>query len=121
MPWASQIICIIYNYCATDPSMHTRIRKQLIRWLAVFSPCLFVTVEAATQTSSLGNDTVSHLWQENDTCSEVHDVPSPLKCKFVRNVTDCQPDGGLINYFVFTHCWMPNNLIPLSAIIMVSR
>lgn len=85
----------------------------LICWLL-----LCVAVDTASTSSSLGNVTLSHLWKQNDTCSEVHGVPSSLKCKFVRNVTDCQPDGGLINYFVFTHCWMPNNLIPLSAFIM---
>ena len=94
-------------------------KKELIYWLICW-PLLCVAVDEATKSSSLGNVTISHLWQQNDTCSEVHGVPSFLKCKFVRNVTDCQPDGGLINYFVFTHCWMPNNLIPLSAFILVS-
>ena len=86
---------------------------QLILWFRVFA-----AVDATVRTH--GNTTVALLWYENDTCSEIHNIPSSLKCKFVKNVTNCQPDGGLINYLVFTHCWMPNNLIPLSTCLLVS-
>ena len=90
--------------------------RQLLCCLVIAWP--FLLVEATRTVSLLSNVTVS--WQQNDTCSEVHDVPSSEKCRFVRTVTDCQPDGGFINYFVFTHCWMPNSLIPLSAFLLVS-
>ena len=90
-------------------------KKELIYWIICLQSLCIAVGEAAL----FSNVTVSHQWQENDACSEVHHVPSALKCKFVKNVTDCQPDGGLIDYFVFTHCWMPNNLIPLSAFILV--
>ena len=92
--------------------------KKKLAWWLIYCWCIFAAVEATTR--PLGNSSVTKLWNENDTCSEVHDVPSSMKCKFVKNVTDCQPDGGLINYFVFTHCWMPNDLIPLSACLLVS-
>ena len=91
-------------------------KTELAWWMICWS-CIFTAVDAYR---TLGNSTVAKLWNENDTCSEVHDVPSSLKCKFVKNVTNCQPDGGLINYFVFTHCWMPNDLLPLSACLLVS-
>lgn len=90
-------------------------RKEQI-WRLICWSCLLATVNASTVT--LGNSTVTQSWHNNDTCSEVHDVPSSQKCSFVKNVTDCQPDGGLINYFEFTHCWMSNKLIPLSACIL---
>ena len=88
--------------------------------------CLGSFISAANVIHTHGNNTNTTpevkppLWTENESCSHVHDIPNNRKCAFVRNVTACQPDGGLINYFVFTHCWMPNNLVPLSAVIMVS-
>ena len=90
-------------------------KTELACWLICWS-CTFAVGDAYR---TLGKSTVAKLWNENDTCSEVHHVPSSQKCKFVKNVTSCQPDGGLINYFVFTHCWMPNNLLPLSACLLV--
>ncbi|XP_065889896.1 mitochondrial sodium/calcium exchanger protein-like [Dysidea avara] len=76
------------------------------------------TIQAHSNTTNPKPDVKSPLWTVNESCSRVHDIPANRKCAFVRNVTACQPDGGLINYFVFTHCWMPNNLVPLSAVIM---
>ena len=78
------------------------------------------TVQTHINTSNHTHNVKVPSWRVHDSCSRVHDIPANRKCAFVRNVTACQPDGGLINYFIFTHCWMPNSLVPLSAVIMVS-
>jgi len=89
---------------------------------------MICVLDASNSTSNATNSTPATLsgdqearWKVNDSCSDVRDIPASLQCTFVRNVTDCEPEGGLINYLEFTYCWMPDNVIPLSAIIMVSR
>ena len=110
-------------------------RSVIMKWswlrcwaLVVIYCCLLdvaATSAATNSTTNATNSTVSLLdaeahWKVNDSCSNVRDIPVNRQCTFVRNVTDCEPEGGLINYLEFTYCWMPDNLVPLSSVIMVS-
>lgn len=92
-------------------------------WALVLIYCCVLDVAVTNSTTNATNSTVPRAasqWKVNDSCSNVRDIPVNRQCTFVRNVTDCEPEGGLINYLEFTYCWMPDNVVPLSSIIMVS-
>ncbi|KAF5894939.1 mitochondrial sodium/calcium exchanger protein isoform X1, partial [Clarias magur] len=54
-----------------------------------------------------------------DRCDKVMTLPADQRCDFVLNTTDCDAEGGFINYPWITFCLFPPKLLPLAILFYV--